>query len=107
MAIANYTNGLAGIHDWTVNGGGATTLNVSDAGASSDVTYQIANNQITTNQGLIFAYDFVRSLNLAGSSGHDTFDVQSTASITTTNIVAHGMSTVNVGQNHRHFSTTT
>jgi hypothetical protein len=97
VTIANSTNGLALIRDWTVDGGGAADLKLVDYGSVSAATYQVAGNQVSLpdSQGLIVTYSSVTSLTVTGSHVNDTFDVWSTSA--TTNIVAGAGATVNLG----------
>jgi hypothetical protein len=65
---------------------GTTTLNVDDSGDSSPQTATITSSSITGLAPAAINYSGVSTLTIGGGSGGNTFNVQSTASGTTTNL---------------------
>jgi hypothetical protein len=80
-----------------LNVSNSSVMVVDDSGDSSVQTATITNNSIVGLSPAAISYTNVGSLHIHGGTGGDTFNVLSTASGTTTDIVAHGSSTVHVG----------
>jgi hypothetical protein len=76
----------------------ASVMVVDDSGDGTAQTATITKNSISgTWSPAAITYANIGTLRIHGGTGGDTFNVLSTASGTTTNIVGHGSSTVNVG----------
>jgi hypothetical protein len=86
VTIANNVNSLAGIGGWTVDGGGnASTLTISDAGASQSQQfqlYQITNNQVNVGARTLVTYQSVGKLNLFTGAAITETEVASTSAAT-------------------------
>jgi hypothetical protein len=78
---------------------GTTTLTIDDSGDTTGQTFTVTNNSITgTGFTGPINYSQVSTLTLDGGSGiNNSYNVQSTAASTTTNLLLQGSNTVRVG----------
>jgi hypothetical protein len=91
ITLRNAAASLGGIGHVIVNDpSNSATVTVDDSGFIESTTYTITSTQVTaaTWPNFLLSYNNLASLNLNGSSGNDSFAIESTASTTATTITA-------------------
>jgi hypothetical protein len=91
ITISNGAATLDGIGSVTVNDPSNTaTVTVDDSGFDGGTTYTLTSTEVTADAwpSFVLIYDNLASLNLNGSSGSDSFTIESTASATATTVNA-------------------
>ncbi len=90
---------IAGTVNVSNTSGGGTTLNVDDSGDTTGQTVTVTNGSVSgtwSPASINYTGGQVTSLNLLGGDGGNTFNVQSTASGTTTSINTNDTSTASI-----------
>lgn len=78
VSIGADAHGLAGLAGWTVSGGKGTALNITDINNPS-ANYTITSNSVGWEGGAGVIYSGIGSLQLSGTTGNASYDVQSTS----------------------------
>lgn len=97
VSIGGGARGLAGIGNWTVDGGGATALDITDFNQPA-ADYTITSTSVDWSTGLGVAYKGVKSLQLIGTAGNAVFNIDSTSVPTIVIGSGTGTDTFMVGQ---------
>lgn len=91
IALTNSTATLGGIGRVILNDpSNSAAVTMDDSGFTESTTYTITSTQVTAGAwpNFLLSYNNVASLNLNGSSGDDSFAIESTASTTCTTVYA-------------------